>query len=109
MRPLSSLVVFVCLVAVTLLVIVLGIGPQHAAKPSPAVQPRNVSAKPVEAEVTNTTPPAAEKGTEEEEPPLDVRDPEQVRLLFHAIDGDSRMYKLSQQVIEAGEKAFPAY
>ena len=109
MRPLSNLVLLVCLAAVTLLVIVLGIGPQHAANLSPAVPPRNEPAKPVKAEVTNATPPPAEKGTEEGPPHLDVRDVEQVRRLFRCMDGDRRMLMLSQQMLDAGEKVFPAY
>jgi hypothetical protein len=109
MRPLSSLVALTCLAAVTLLVIVLGCAPQQPTEPATAAKPRNAPAKPVEAEVANATPSAEEKGAEEEAPPLDIRDAAQVRLVFHVMDFDARQEKERQQLIEAGEKAFPAY
>lgn len=40
---------------------------------------------------------------------VDVKDPEQVRMIFHVIDYDEQMEKKRQRLIYMGELAFPAY
>ncbi|HEY7153802.1 MAG TPA: hypothetical protein VH575_07565 [Gemmataceae bacterium] len=52
---------------------------------------------------------ACNSGANVTEPAIDVQDVKHLRGLFHVKDYDERVAKERQQLIEMGEKAFPAY